>query len=167
MTNEVLNFLQQAKKKIGLPPRVLEVGSLNINGSARQIFQDSTTDYTGIDQVEGPDVDLVINVRNWYPGDLYDLVICVEALEHDPYFWQSVEKMKELLKSGGWLIITTPGIALQKHEYPGDYYRFFGSTYQEVFFKDMDNIYIEEFFFSDNSFKDLKPNWIFGYAQKR
>lgn len=171
MTSEVLDFLAEVKKKIGQPDRVLEVGSLNINGSARSVFQEADTEYIGIDQIEGRDVDIVDNAYDLemiFPTKdfWFDLVICCETLEHDPYFWITIEQMKKVLKPGGWLIITTPGIKLQKHDYPEDYYRFFGETYKTVFFADMIKVEVKEFYFKNNAWKDLKPDWVFGYGKK-
>lgn len=171
MTSVVLNFLQKVKQRIGTPTTILEVGSLNVNGSARSVFQTANTSYIGIDQCEGRDVDIVLDGKNMFSDPrivegMFDLVICVETLEHDPYFWITIENMKKALKKGGWLIITTPAIMVQKHNYPSDFYRFFGDTYKTVFFKDMVNVFVEEYYDPNNKWKDLKPDEIHGYGQK-
>lgn len=165
MTGPILDFLREVKNVIGQPLRILEVGSLNINGSAREVFQsDPHVFYEGIDITPGKDVDRAINIRDFVITEKYDLVICCEVLEHDPYFWLSVEKMKEALKDGGWLIITTPGFYFPEHQYPDDYYRFMPATYREVFFKDMNEIKVVSF----QTFGGTKekPDWIGGYAKK-
>jgi SAM-dependent methyltransferase len=165
MTNYILAFLREVKAKIGQPKRILEVGSLNVNGSAREVFQEGAEVYQGIDLVEGEGVDLVMDIKDYNSNyHDFDLIICCETLEHDPTFWLSVEKMKKLLKPGGWLIITTPGFHFGEHKYPRDYYRFMMDTYQDVFFKGMRNFYIEEF--SSYGGEAGKPDWVGGYAQK-
>jgi hypothetical protein len=46
-----------------LRKKVLEVGSLDINGSVRPLFTDC--DYMGIDLGDGPGVDQVINILDF------------------------------------------------------------------------------------------------------
>jgi hypothetical protein len=95
MTNYILAFLREVKAKIGQPKRILEVGSLNVNGSAREVFQEGAEVYQGIDLVEGEGVDLVMDIKDYNSNyHDFDLIICCETLEHDPTFWLSVEKMK-------------------------------------------------------------------------
>jgi SAM-dependent methyltransferase len=145
MTNEVLSFLARVKEKIGRQGNVLEVGSLNVNGTAKDIFGDADT-YTGIDKREGSGVDQVVDGNNLlqaYEPDTFDLVICCETLEHDPHFWLTIANMRAVLKPGGWLIITCPGTAFHRHNFPGDYYRFFDDAFG-VFFEGFNEVTIEE-----------------------
>ena len=74
---------------------VLEIGSLDINGSVRQFFTDC--DYTGVDLGEGPGVDIVCKGHEVPFGDRsFDTVISCECLEHDIYWEQTFLKMCEL-----------------------------------------------------------------------
>src|SRR5215510_8838114 len=108
---------------------VLEVGSLNINGSVRPFFEGAGT-YTGIDLREGPDVDLVMNSHDLqFPDESFDLVISTEMLEHDDRFWASLEEMGRVLKKEGLLIITARGNGFMPHEYPHDYWRFMPGSF--------------------------------------
>jgi hypothetical protein len=59
--------------------RVLEFGSLDINGTVRDVI--AADHYHGIDQVAGPGVDEVADART-YRAASYDLVVCCEVLEH-------------------------------------------------------------------------------------
>jgi len=61
--------------------KVLDCGSLDINGSNRQFFKDSS--YIGIDIVDGRNVDYVTRVHKFNAPGLYDVVISTEMLEHD------------------------------------------------------------------------------------
>lgn len=171
MTPEIQLFLKKAKQTIGNPQTILEVGALNINGSARTVFQTPTNTYIGIDMCPGKDVDIVLDGHDMLthpsiPENHFDLVICCETFEHDIFFWVTLENMKKALKKGGWLIITTPGIQVQKHNYPSDYYRFMGDAYKTFFFKDMADVFVEEFWKPDNKWKDLKPDEVHGYGRK-
>ncbi len=163
MTQYVLEFLREVKEQIGAQDNILEVGALNVNGSAREVFEEDSVCYTGIDLEHGEGVDYVSNIQEWnYEG--YDLIICCETLEHDPTFWLSIEKMKDILKPGGWLVITTPGFYFPEHNYPKDYYRFMPETYRDVFFKGMKDVTVTAFTSFGGSIE--KPDWVGGYAQK-
>lgn len=83
--------------------RVLDVGSLDVNGNNRQFFEDS--EYVGLDVAPGPNVDVVSKCHEYFPDKLFDTVISTSALEHDMYREKSLIHMYELLKPGGWLFI--------------------------------------------------------------
>lgn len=44
-----------------------------------------------------------------FEDNKFDLVLCNGMLEHDKYFWKSIEEMKRVTKPGGLIIIGTPG----------------------------------------------------------
>jgi SAM-dependent methyltransferase len=107
--------------------KVLEVGSLNVNGTVRDFFTDC--DYTGIDIAPGNGVDRVLHVTRLLhectgiaEGSygpvltfLCDVMISTEALEHDELWDKSLEAMSALLKPGGILIITCAGPGRLEH----------------------------------------------------
>jgi hypothetical protein len=70
--------------------KVLEVGSLDINGSVRQCFIDC--EYVGVDLQPGKGVDLVGPVHTLLLGK-YDTVISCECFEHDKYWKETFQKM--------------------------------------------------------------------------
>jgi hypothetical protein len=85
--------------------RVLEVGSLNINGTCRELFTDC--DYLGIDVVAGKDVDLVVPAHLHKAADGgYDTIISTEALEHDLYWMATLGAIKRMLRAGGLFVLT-------------------------------------------------------------
>ena len=92
---------------------VLDCGSLDINGSNRRFFADSV--YTGIDIVDGRNVEVVTRVHDFKPNKLFDVVISTEMLEHDEYCMKSLAKMFSLLSPGGLLIITAAAWARKEH----------------------------------------------------
>jgi SAM-dependent methyltransferase len=93
--------------------RVLEVGSLDINGSMRRFFEDC--DYLGIDLGPGTGVDRVVAAHELIEPEFYDVVICSEALEHDRHWKRSLEQMWANLKSGGLFVLTCAGPARREH----------------------------------------------------
>jgi SAM-dependent methyltransferase len=86
--------------------RVLEVGSLNINGSIREFFTDC--DYVGIDCNPGPDVDIVCTAHKFVSRP-FDVVCACETFEHDPFADLTVWNMLKLLKPGGLFFATAAG----------------------------------------------------------
>lgn len=85
--------------------RVLEVGSLDINGSVRDLF--SACDYTGVDLQDGPGVDLAC------PGHLlalpsghFDTVISAECFEHNPFWRETFANMLRMTRPGGLVLIS-------------------------------------------------------------
>ena len=138
MTPEIESWVKTvARRHIVKPGNVLEIGALDVNGNVRQYFPDATT-YIGTDMQEGPNVDLVMdNNRLLYRflGKRFDTIIACEVLEHDMYFWETVDALRILLADDGYLIITTPTFGFPLHRYPRDYWRFGEDAYREVFFE--------------------------------
>ncbi|WP_116042269.1 methyltransferase domain-containing protein [Amycolatopsis palatopharyngis] len=59
---------------------VLDIGGRNINGSPRTLFPNA--EYTVLDILDGPGVDIVADAATWSPRKTYDVVICAEVFEH-------------------------------------------------------------------------------------
>ena len=58
--------------------KVLEVGSLNINGTVRDFFTDC--EYVGCDLGEGPGVDIVCAGQDLdFPDNSFDVVFCYQT----------------------------------------------------------------------------------------
>lgn len=85
--------------------RVLEVGSLDVNGSVRRFFSDC--EYIGIDWRSGTLVDVVCLAHDmpFEPGS-FDTVISASTLEHDPYWDKSLRKMVDVLTDDGALLLS-------------------------------------------------------------
>lgn len=115
---EQRNFIQKTKDHfpecfIGVS--VLEVGSLNINGTVRDFFVASDV-YLGIDLMDGKDVNLVCP-GNEYPGesDSIDTVISTECFEHDKYWMDTYQNMYRIAKHGGMVIFTCASDGRHEH----------------------------------------------------
>jgi hypothetical protein len=95
---------------------VLEIGSRNVNGTVRSLFDSCR--YIGIDCTEGPGVDLVTLAHNFRPpeGTLYDTVISCEAFEHDPFLKKTLAVcVGKYLKKGGLFVATWASPERQEH----------------------------------------------------
>lgn len=106
--------------------KVLDVGSYDVNGTYRSLFNRSVYDYTGLDMTDGPNVDVV--PRNTYAWDeiedeSFDIVVSGQAFEHIEFFWWTMEEMARVLKRNGLLCIIAPR-DIARHRFPVDCYRF-------------------------------------------
>lgn len=85
--------------------RVLEVGSLDINGSVRELFVNC--DYTGVDLQLGPGVDLARQGQLVdFPTGHFGTTISAECLEHNPFWRETVANMLRMTRPGGLVLIS-------------------------------------------------------------
>ena len=84
--------------------RVLDIGSLDVNGNNRCLFKDCK--YIGLDVVPGPNVDVVSIAHLYKPSAPFDVVLSTNALEHDLYWRQTFDAMLTFLKPAGLLFFS-------------------------------------------------------------
>lgn len=133
MNGAVNLFSQRAGYKPG--DKILEVGSLNVNGSVRGNFPDAG-EYIGIDMRPGREVDVVATAEDLpelYGPEHFDLVLCLETLEHCEFWKQALKGTWHVLKTGGKLCLTTPLRNKGRHNYPNDYWRWEKADYKKIF----------------------------------
>lgn len=94
---------------------VLEIGSLDINGSVRPMFKPFQASYTGIDMQEGPGVDIVVDAAKFINFEAYDVIVCAEVFEHTPYWPQIIQNSYNNLLPGGVFIATMAGEGRPPH----------------------------------------------------
>jgi SAM-dependent methyltransferase len=116
---------------------VLEVGSRNVNGSFRDhISYFGPASYTGVDAIPGPGVDRVCpaeELLTMFKPSSFDLVVSTEMLEHVADWRLVVSNLKQLLKPGGALVLTTRSYGFPLHGYPDDFWRFETYDMQPIF----------------------------------
>ena len=94
--------------------KVLELGSLNVNGSVRQHFRDC--EFVGIDRMEGPDVDIVVEAKNTvFARDYFDTLISMSMVEHDPDWRESLSHNFPWLRKGGLFVLCWGGEGNCRH----------------------------------------------------
>lgn len=133
MNGSVLNFTTKLGDLAGL--KVLEVGSMDVNGSPRQNFP-LAAEYVGVDFRAGAGVDVVMDAKDIadkWPAGYFDAVICCETLEHCEDWKAVLTAFWKVLKVGGVACITTPTKGKKRHNHPDDYWRFELSEYKKVF----------------------------------
>jgi len=138
MRPQVYYFVQTLK----LNGLTLEVGSMDINGSVRDLFKEGT--YIGLDMRPGKNVDVVAHGDNIpFPDAYFDNVLYLDTMEHDSNFWMTIPEMKRVLRPGGTFVIAVPGFGFPRHDEPCDYWRFTGDAVK-VMFSDLNNLMVIE-----------------------
>jgi len=93
---------------------VLEIGSLNLGKSVRDFFKEC--DYIGLDVGEGEGVDIVCGGQDYdAPSGSFKHVISCEAMEHNPYWKETVKNMIRLCEPGGLVSLTCATIGRPEH----------------------------------------------------
>lgn len=144
MRHQTREFVDAFLKDHGPFERVLDVGSLDINGNLRGYFKDST--YIGVDIQAGENVDQIVDghaLVETFGEDSFDLVLCFDTFEHDSAFWVTWEQMKRVCKPGGWLLFGAPGPHCPEHNHPNDYWRFMPQAFSEVFLAGLEDPHFE------------------------
>lgn len=128
MTGEVQEWVRRCVEKYpDLAGNVLEVGSLDVCGNPRHHFNDKERfpSYIGVDKLSGPGVDKICDViRLPWDDASFDIVLSLEMIEHDRFFWESMIEIGRVLKKGGYLILTSRSWRGCGPHHIEDYWRF-------------------------------------------
>jgi SAM-dependent methyltransferase len=105
--------------------RVLDVGSLDVNGSLRDLCPPGV-EYIGIDLEAGKGVDMVLDDPYQYPfpDGHFDMMVSTSCFEHDPMFWLTFLEMLRVVREHGIIYINAPSNG-HYHTHPWDNWRFY------------------------------------------
>lgn len=114
---EANRFIISVKQKLPhffINKRVIDIGSGDINGNNRSLFQNC--EYIGVDVIQAPNVDIVSRAKD-LPSTLstFDVVISSECFEHDMQLYDTFQRIIELLKPDGLFLFTCAGIGRGEH----------------------------------------------------
>lgn len=108
--------------------KIIEVGSIDINGSLRPIYEYwNPAQYVGIDIEYGPGVDIVCDAEDIlerFGENSFDIVVSTELLEHVKNWRKVISNMKNICKPDGIILITTRSQGYLYHGYPYDFWRY-------------------------------------------
>ncbi len=109
------------------PKKILEVGSrqaVNQNEMAdlRSLFPKGS--FVGLDMQKGPGVDIVASAEKLpFPDKSFDVVYCLETLEHAERPWLICSEIERVLKPKGIAVVSSQQ-NFPIHMHPSDYFRY-------------------------------------------
>lgn len=127
--------------------KVLDVGSGDINGNNRFLFENC--EYHGNDVFAANNVTVVSKTSALeFPSETFDTVVSTECFEHDPEYKASFQKIVDMLKPGGLFVFTCASTGRAEHgtrrTSPQDSYGTIGNVegwtdyYKNLTFEDLD-----------------------------
>jgi SAM-dependent methyltransferase len=107
-------FVKQSLPEFFKHKRVLDVGSGDINGNNRFLFD--KCEYEGNDVFPANNVTIVskTSALPFLPGT-FDTIISTESFEHDPEYPLSFQKIVDMLKPGGLFLFTCASTGRPEH----------------------------------------------------
>lgn len=116
---------------------ILEVGSADINGNLRSLIAHwKPEDYLGTDIEKSINVDMICkaeSLANTFGENAFDIVICVDVLEHIQNWREAINNIKKVCKENGIIIISVPDKGLEYHGYPFDFWRYSTKDLEKIF----------------------------------
>lgn len=166
-----MNFVASIKQRFPnafYKSKVLEIGSYNVNGSIRLLF-DYPELYIGLDLAPGKDVDVVCRGHEYDTTLRFDTVISTECFEHDPHWYYTFLNMHRLARRNACVIFTCA--ANNRHEHgtprttPSDS-ALASDYYKNLNVLDFETSYNLREMFSDYSFQ-ARDNDLYFFGVKR
>jgi SAM-dependent methyltransferase len=114
--------------------RILEIGSRARSGVIRR-DQFPGKQYTGLDILDGPNVDIVGDAHTLsthFAADSFDAVYSVSTFEHLAMPWKVALELNHVLRPGGIAYFVTHQ-ALGMHDLPWDFWRFSDTAWDSLF----------------------------------
>ena len=118
--------------------RVVEVGAREVNGAVGPVLRNlgEPAEYVGTDLEPGPGVEVVCRAEalaDRFGEAAFDLVVCVETLEHVRDWQAAVHHMKAVCRAGGVLVLSARSQPFKYHGFPHDYWRFSRADMAHIF----------------------------------
>jgi len=104
--------------------KIIDIGSYDVNGTYKTLFNKKNWSYVGLDMGPGPNVDVVSADPYRYPFDdkTFDVVIAGSTIEHVEDVQKFVIECARILKDEGIMCMIGPW-AFQEHRYQVDCWR--------------------------------------------
>ena len=156
---------------------ILEIGSLDINGNIRNLFNFSKN-YTGIDLEKGPNVDIVMNGSDIDQLNRnFDILISCECFEHAKNWKIIFDKMCKNSKPNSFIVISVASTGRIEHgtersgnwQSPGNKDDYYLNLTKKDFTNnfDLDKIFSNYFFYYNLNSFDLYFVGIKGFDNKK
>ena len=141
-------FVKQILCDFFINKRVLDVGSGDINGNNRFLFENC--EYHGNDVIQANNVTIVSKTKDLpFTDNTFDTIISTECFEHDPEYKESLIKIYNILKPDGLFCFTCASTDRLEHgtrrTSPWDSYGTLGNlTDMSDYYKNLTEIDINE-----------------------
>ena len=116
--------------------KILEIGSRDRSKFvSKDVFVPSWFNYTGIDILEGDNVDIVCDAHElskYFSTNEFDYIFSINVFEHLLIPWKVVLEINKILKVGGKVMIFTHQ-TMPLHDEPTDYWRFSDKAWPALF----------------------------------
>ena len=107
-------FIKKILSDFFINKRVLDVGSGDINGNNRFLFENC--EYDGNDVIQASNVTIVSKTKDLsFEDNLFDTIISTECFEHDPEYKESFIKIYKMLKPDGLFCFTCAATGRGEH----------------------------------------------------
>lgn len=107
-------FIKKILQSYFINKKVLDVGSGDINGNNRFLFEDC--EYNGNDVIEAKNVTIVSKTKDLlFLDNTFDTIISTECFEHDPEYKDSLNKIYKMLKPNGLFLFTCASTGRPEH----------------------------------------------------
>jgi SAM-dependent methyltransferase len=107
-------FVKSILGKYFVGSRVLDVGSGDINGNNRFLFENCQ--YDGNDVIQAPNVSIVAHTKDLpFDNHTFDTIISTECFEHDPEYRESFLNIYRMLKPNGLFCFTCASTGRLEH----------------------------------------------------
>lgn len=107
-------FVKNVLDNFFIGKRVLDVGSGDINGNNRFLF--NNCEYHGNDVIRAKNVTIVSKTKDLpFPNNTFDTIVSTECFEHDPEYKESFLKIYNMLKPDGLFCFTCASTDRPEH----------------------------------------------------
>lgn len=113
-SRDFMVFVKQILGDYFINKRVLDVGSGDINGNNRFLFENC--EYNGNDVIPAHNVTIVSKTKDLpFTDNTFDTIISTECFEHDPEYKESFIKIYNMLKPDGLFCFTCASTGRREH----------------------------------------------------
>jgi SAM-dependent methyltransferase len=129
------SFVTSLKMFKSGPLNIADVGSLNVNGTYRDLLNHEGWTYTGFDMRPGGNVDVQHEFGTGLPEqfrEAFDVAVSGQCMEHVAAPWRWIVDVAALLKPGGLLWLSVPCVEVF-HEHPIDCWRVYPDGMRAIF----------------------------------
>lgn len=107
-------FIKNILSEFFINKKVLDVGSGDINGNNKYLFENC--EYDGNDVIQANNVTIVSKTKDLiFEDNTFDTIISTECFEHDPEYKESLIKIYKMLKPDGLFLFTCASNGRPEH----------------------------------------------------